>query len=401
MKKILGIVVIMTILTGVLFAQELRLDGYINSGLGVVTKENSDGDNVNSLKAFGVDSEQNGYRFRLNGSFTNENRNAGIRFRMQSQATLTQVSGTANDAGAFAGARATHEFISFPYMSGWVSFLDNKINISGGIIEDSAWQTGDFWLASDSVNHFAGLGALLKITPMDGLVIGAGAQTVGRQGGGNNNTLARNLSNTPELEDARYSLHFGYTMPDVFRFGLSYKPESDVGGHDTGILYADFRYLGSKDLTAVVAASLNRLGEDFSDTGEIIISQTFGYRMDDFSLGLNAVQFLFNAENDDTGLMFNLWGSYAIGTVVPRLDAVYFVGGNSTLNASATTWHRKGFGPSRNSDVSVLSVRPSVRFNVSSRAHLEIGDMINIDNFGADDGNTLSNSFYIDLRWNF
>jgi hypothetical protein len=87
-KKILGLTAaLLLITTGVMYAQELKFDGYINSGVGVVVnnKDNSDP----YFKAFGVDSEQNGYRFRLNGAYTNEAKNAGIRFRFQSQANLS------------------------------------------------------------------------------------------------------------------------------------------------------------------------------------------------------------------------------------------------------------------------------------------------------------------------
>jgi len=190
-------------------------------------------------------------------------------------------------------------------------------------------------------------------------------------------------------------------MKDMFRLGFSYRSESESGGsgENSSIAYGEFRFLGLKDLTAVAAASMNNLGEDFSDAGQIIISETFGYKINNLNLGLNAVQFLFN--NDaDTGLLFNLWTSYTINSVIPRLDLVYFMGGNSTLMTTAETWQRKGFAASGNEDISVFSIRPSVRFQLDNRTHLEIGDMFNMD-MVKDADNTLSNVFYIDLRWNF
>ena len=403
MKRLLVITVLVTVISAAIYSQELKFDGYINSGLGFVFNDNKDEDF--SLKAFGVDAEQNGYRFRLNGSYTNEAKTAGVKFRFQSQTRLDQVG-----------------YLSLPYALGWVSFLDNMFTLNGGIIEDSTWSTGDFWLASDSVSDFAGLGALLKIVPIDDLALGFSAQTNGRAGGSGNNALARRTDvefrDPVVLWDARYTIHAAYTMKDVFRAGLSYRTEAEkIGTGTSSKMYGEFRFLGVKDLTAVIAASLDNMGEDFDTTGNIILSETFAYKIDSVNLGLNAVQFLYNRKTDyNPGMFFNLWGSYALDNIVPRLDLVYFMGGRSNLATSAMTWHRKGFTNAAvekadEKDVSVISVRPSVKFNLDSKTHIEIGDMINYD-FGNYDGaykdsgdankkSRLSNVFYVDAKWSF
>jgi hypothetical protein len=395
MKKFILIVVLIITMTGIsgfhgtVSAQELKFDGYINSGLGFVTSDIDGSDPF--LKTFGVDSEQNGYRLRLNGSYTNEANNAGIKFRLQSQAGLTNSS---------------REFISLPFAFGWVNFLDNKLSVNAGIIEDNTWTTGDFWLASDSVSDFAGLGALIKITPVDGLIFGLGAHTIGRRGGGDNNTLAKtSFGEKINLEDARITFHAVYTMKDVFRIGASYRTESSVGTAVTSKLYGDFRYLGIKDLTAIFATSVDNLGDDFDKTGTIILSETFAYKMDNINFGLNAVQFLYNDKAKDTGMLFNIWGSYTINNIIPRLDLVYFMGGRSNFIDYADipnpvfTWHRKGFAATQNKDHSLISIRPSIRLNLDNKTHLEIGDMINIDNNDSD--SIINNVFYIDLKWSF
>ena len=398
MKRIVVIAAAFFMLTGVVFAQDLRLDGYFNTGLGIISND-VDGDD-SRVKAFGVDSEQNGYRFRLNGSYQNEARTAGFRFRLQSQVS--------HSAG----------YLSMPFAFGWVNFLDNKLSINAGIIEDGTWSTGDYWLASDSVSDFTGLGTLIKVTPIDGLVLGLGAQTVGRDGGGANNRLSdATFGRLLSLEDARITGHFVYTMPDMFRIGFSYRTEGRVNATPSGYpgdadnpvawapvsskLYGDFRFLGVSNLTAVVSASFDNLGEDFENTGVMTFSETFAYRVEDIRFGLNAVQFMYNREDRDTSMLFNVWGSYTINDFVPRLDVVYFMGGSSTAGASAATWHRKGFSASGNPDISLLSIRPSLRINLDSRTHLEIGDMINIDSNAATDTSVLTNVFYIDLRWSF
>jgi hypothetical protein len=175
-------------------------------------------------------------------------------------------------------------------------------------------------------------------------------------------------------------------------------------------LIAEIRLLAIKGLTAIIAANLDKL-EDFSDAGNIIISETFGYKFGDLSLGLNAVQFLYNREDDyNPGLLFNLWSSIPFGSIVPRVDAVYFMGGSSTVATGANTWHRKGFAnraaaKDAEQDYSVFSVRPSVKFNIDSKTFVEVGDVINYDfaNFEAfgSSKSRLSNVFYLDLKWSF
>jgi hypothetical protein len=171
-----------------------------------------------------------------------------------------------------------------------------------------------------------------------------------------------------------------------------------------------------KDLTAIVAARVDNFGSDFDTRGNIVLSETFGYKLDSLNLGLNAVQFLYNRSNSvSPSMLFNLWGSYALGNIVPRLDLVYFMNGTGQLVTGGNNWFRHSFSnreyTNADNNLSVISARPSVKFNLDSRTFLEIGDMINYD-FGkkggayADSGNTnkksrISNAFYIDLKWSF
>jgi hypothetical protein len=264
---------------------------------------------------------------------------------------------------------------------------------------------------------------LLKVAPIDGLALGVGGYAINRRGGSNNNGLNNyDLGSFVKLEDIKLTFHAAYTMKDVFRLGLSYRMENKAGTPnaatgEASILYGEFRYLGMKDLTAAVAASITRLGmDDFSTAGNMIFSETFGYKIgDDLNLGLNAVQFMYNrATSYSPSLLFNLWGSYAFGKIVPRLDFVYFMNGNSTTTGTNNgTWHRKGFANQAYStdgnpnNLSVFSARPSVKINLDGRTFLEIGDMINFD-FGKREvsayGNKtsmLTNVFYIDAKWSF
>lgn len=466
MKKILILIIMLSLFAVSLWAQEFKFDGYINSGVGVVATDNKDIDPY--LKAFANDAEHQGYRFRLNGTFSNESKNAGGKFRMQSQTNLSTISskstskststsgyddnggdpkvttttGTTTDTTTTSSVSG---YFSLPYVFGWVGLLENKIVLNAGIVEDGTWSTGDFWLASDSVSNFVGLGSLLKITPVDGLVFGAGAYTMNRLSGSNNNALANlgALGAPIELKKAAYTLHGVYTMKDVFRLGASFRSENLAGGgntEQTSLVYGDLRYLGVKDLTAVVAGKFDYLGKEkdttSGDAADIIISETFAYKMDQFTIGINAVQFLYDRKDAsdkkidmNPSLFFNLWGSYAIDKVVPRLDLVYFMGGRSKLagtnyegdgkyssGSNTNGWDRHGFqniavAKDAEADVSVFSVKPSVKINMDSRISLEIGDMINYD-MGEKEGaykdsddpkkkTRLTNAFYVDLKFSF
>ena len=400
MKKLVLISVLFALFAGALYAQELRFDGYINSGLGVINA--ADDDTV--VKPFGVDSESNGYRFRLSGSYTNEAKNAGARFRLQSQRRIDQ-------AGYF----------SIPYVYGWAGFFDSKITITGGIVDDGTWTTADWWWNDDQGE---GLGLLLKITPVEGLSFGAGAFTISQQSGGSNNilTLGGNLPNFGNIlikaEDAKYTFNAAYTIKDAFRLGVSFRTKNQAGWapynadppanypyngrEETSQLIGEFRLLAVKDLTAVIVGVFDKL-DDFSDSGNITLSETFSYKINsEINAGLDMVQFLYNRPVDvDPGLLFHLWGSYSIGSIVPRVDLTYFIGGRSNTSQQ---YHRRGYAAAAE-NYSVFGVRPSVRINLDSRTFVEIGDLINLDfdknNGYAGEDSQLTNIFYIDVKWSF
>jgi len=426
---------------GAVFAQELKFDGYLNSGMGVVINDR-EGEDV-YVKVFGVDSESNGYRFRLNGSYTNEAKNIGAKFRLQGQRRIDQSG-----------------YLSMPYLYGWVGFFENKITLTGGLVDDGTWTSADWWWNDDTGE---GLGLLLKAEPIKGLNLGIGAYTISQQGSGGNNWLqytprnsdgsagTNRLPNFGEIllkaEDVKYTFNAAYTMPDTFRLGAVFRTKNkagwtvdrwktnDVYGYggreESMFLQVEFRLLAVKNLTAVVVGTFDKL-DRFEKTGNMMFSETFGYKFNSLNVGLNAVQFLYNrtaqeldskAKNDDKvdmnpGLLFNPWVSYTIDKIIPRIDLVYFMGGRSKFGSSnpENQWERRGFAnvakaKDAGDDYSVFSVRPSVKINLDSRTFLEVGDIINYDmaaKDGAykDPGDTnkktlLTNAFYVDVKFSF
>jgi hypothetical protein len=391
------------VVAGGLFAQELKFDGYVNSGVGLVITDQEDVDPY--LTAFGVDSWQYGYRFRLNGAYTNEAGNAGARFRFQSQAV-------------------TGSFFSIPYAYGWVKLLGDVVTLSGGLVDDSTWASSGPLLTDDQSE---GLGALAKISPIKGLDIGVGAYVISTKGGDANQTLALDLAkNTIDLDEAKYTFNLGYTLPDVVKFSATYRTKNSTGFSQSSRAIVNVALLAVQNLTAVLEAELDNL-QDFKalkagdkdawdnpvtnvtgSSGKTNLYETIGYKLGDLGLGLNAIQYISLAKDTDAGLLFNPWVSYAIGSVVPRLDVVYLNGGigpQDDQNGKGK-YHRQGSWANRyDSDYSLISFRPSVKFNLDPKTFIEVGDLVGIENgpdnsFG-DESSRITNVFYIDFKWTF
>lgn len=415
MKKLIVLALMVAMISGAAFAQ-FTLGGYINSGLGVTFTDAEDSDPT--LRAFGVDSESQGYRFRLNGSAQSEDRKVGGRFRLQSQRDLSNTG-----------------YLSIPFAYGFMNFFENKLYTAAGLVDDGTYTTQDWWFNDDVSNR--GLGVFVRAMPVDGLSLGVGAFTINQLSGGSNNGIAGGTPNFRDrailLDEAKFTVNVAYTMKDTFYLGVGYRTENKAAWSgnimdntdpnnpvDTGKynysrdnfefdqLVAEFRLLAVKNLTTVVVLSMDNFGD--SENQNIMISETFAYKVsDEINVGLNAVQFLYNRAADvDPGLLFNLWGSYTIGDIIPRLDLVYFMNGRSRLSTTDGRYHRKGFQDRE--EYSVFSVRPSVRINTTSRSHLEIGNMFNYDMYdgsgnsgyiGGNDDTRISNVFYFDFRWTY
>ncbi len=346
-----------------------------------------------------------------------------------------------------------------PYLYGWMSFFENKITLTGGLVDDGTWTSADWWWNDDTGE---GLGLLLKIEPVKGLNLGVGAYTISQQSGGGNNWLqvqveeeypkwdatansgaggyvqgkrtVNRLPNFGEImlkpQDIKYTFNAAYTMPDTFRFGFIFRTKNKAGWtidrnkddyaydgrEESMFLQTELRLLAVKNLTAVVVGTFDKL-EKFDKKGNIMFSETLGYKMDNLNVGLNAVQFLYNRTNAmNSGLLFNPWISYTIDKVIPRLDLVYFMGGQSKTANGNNQWERRGFAnvakaKDADDDYSVFSVRPSIKINLDSKTFFEIGDMINYDMAKKDgaykdsgDANKkslLTNVFYVDLKFSF
>jgi hypothetical protein len=423
MKK-LGIVAVL-LAAGVfaasgLFAQGLVFDGYVNSGLGVVvsTEENAPDP---FIAAVGNDSWNNAWTVRMNAKYTNEAGNVGAQVQF--------------------AAQSGWNFFAVPFAYGWFSAFDNILTVKGGIVNDGTWSTGGAHLVGD---QGAGLGTLVRITPISGLDIGVGAYVTNTLLGFQDNAvfdgnfgLSYGSSRyfARELDQAKYTFNLGYTLPDVVKFVGSFrtKSETDVSG---GAPYVTSRtimavsVLAVPKLKAIVELELDNL-QDFeamkvgdetawegkfvddpiASSGKINIGETFQYDAlldGKLLVGLWAVEFLSQAEDTDFAFYVNPWVSYAIGSIVPRLDLTYGASMQAGFNNGGLTWRRGNFSPKYIDDFSFIAIRPSVKFNIDANTFVEIGDFINIENapkgtwvHAPDDDSRISNAFYVDFKWSF
>jgi hypothetical protein len=393
MKKALFFLFIAAVVGTGLSAQEFKWNGYVNTGLGFVYTDVSGVDPY--FTAFGVDSGQFGYRFRLNGTYTNKEGNAGAKFRFQAQTNGNEP--------------------TLPYIYGWFKPVD-VLTLNGGLVDDGTWASGGA-LLNDDVGE--GLGVLAKLS-VSGLDAGVGVYLGATGSGSGGNVIGSFNNNSIKPEDLKYVFSLGYTVKDVFKVAASVRTASKTSGsiNSTAVVNDEaivgFKLLAVPKLTAVLEAKIDNLYK-FGDTGTVYIYETLSYDLGAIDIGLNAGQYINQTGGSDLGIMAAPWVSYTAGKIVPRLDVLYFFAGKPayvTTAAGASSgkynflnW--EAYAPTWNDDQSVLAVRPSVRFNFDSNTAVELGDIINFELgsssspiYGTEESR-LTNVFYVDLVWKF
>jgi hypothetical protein len=396
MKRIIAFLLVLAAGTA-LSAQELKWGGYFNSGLGVV---GTDSGPSLGIRAFGNDAQVNGFRLRLDAAYTNADANAGANVRLQAQNTV-------NNAGS--NPATALGYFSLPYAYGWVKFLNDIVTIKGGIVDDGTWNSAGYLLGYNGGDQGEGLGALLRISPVTGLDLGFGAYVISLLGGAANNFLARpSFDSKVDIDDVKYTFNLGFTVPKLLKVVASFRPESVTGNAASSRAIIGVSILAVPGLTAILEGELDKL-QNFSDAGIINIYETLGYKIGSLGFGLNAAEYLSRVTGDDLGLQIAPWVDYALGSIVPRLDVVYFIGGGLTVTSGGSYGRLTGFPPPAqksatvtttqyDTDYTVLSFRPSVKFNVGS-AFVELGDAVYLVNTPATD--SIWNVFYVDFKWSF
>ena len=362
MKKFLVVLLILVVAGGV-FAQELKLSGLLNSGLQLNVFD-GDTKQQSTVGAYAYDAGQNGYRFRLNGAFTMGN--MGVNFRFQSQG------GTSNQAAN----------IAFAY--GYVNLFDGMINLNGGVIDNGTYNSMGDWDSDGG----EGTGALINIRPIKDLSIGLGIYADAK------GTAAPATA----WDVMKFTGNVAFTMPDLFKLTAvyamdnlqSYTPPggSSVTVKDYKQISAGLSILAVKNLKFIIEGA-GRFYE--VPTGQKytpgMVVETISYKIDKLDFGIIGYEYFngrpFWSDNPDKknpawndaftaattagvhdisfGFTVEPWISYTInGNIVPKLAFKY---GMDNLDRDGTQLDMT---------LTEMRIKPSIRFNLPMSSWIEL-----------------------------
>jgi hypothetical protein len=159
-------------------------------------------------------------------------------------------------------------------------------------------------------------------------------------------------------------------------------------------LIAGINITAVKGITLAVEASLSGIAD--SEVGAQY-GLTTAWESNALTLGLDGV-LQTDHDNDDPAVFANLYGSYAIQQITPRLDVYFGLGG---LGESASYVMGYYYGdPTYNTGDMLIGFRPSVVYNATDKASIEVGDLINIKM--PDVGDTkIDNAAYLSFVYKF
>jgi hypothetical protein len=377
MKKAL-VCILVLVVAGGLFAQQLSFSGLVNGGVGLFKAVGDDDpDPVYGLIA--KNQEGNGVRAQLNVIGTNADGNAGVDIRIRA------VGG--GNGGSF------RDDFQFRHAYGWVSFVDNMLRVQGGRMNGNDFNTLD--PITDGATLFDSYGLLSYINPVDTVKIGVGAYTPQRLGEG------------LPIDDVSGYVGLGVNLPNLLNFRAQLSSKKD----DVKAL-ASARIAVLKDIPIEATARLTGLSE-FSDSGTMSFYERFGFNaISNLSLNLALAQSLSQA--DDTDMFFRgwFWLTYSLGNIVPRLDVNYITGGkfNTGVGLGVNASYNDGYNGGAytyDKDQAYLTVSPSVQFRAAANTFVELGylfgkDMSDNDKaaIGAKNGG-INHAAFADVRVSF
>lgn len=378
LTKVFGFILLIGLCQGI-FAQELSFDGVVAAGLGWYFAD----DDV-TFKTVDIPYEASAGIFRLNAALDNTEKTAGVRFRLEAR------------PGSFNGLYPIAR-----YFYGYTNLFNNVVVIKGGMVDDGTFATAGNIIGDDAGE---GLGGLVVLSPLSMLKLGFGAYI-----GPRNNDTIRNVKavNDGSLDpgDARYTANVAFTLSDVFDFtlayGFKYRDMNPVFEDPTkdptkrgDVLNTGINITALAGVTLALEASISGIAD--SEIGAQY-GLTTAWENNALTLGLDG-SLQTDHGHDDPAVFANLYGSYVIQQVAPRLDVYFGLGG---LGESASYVMGYYYGsPTYNSGDMLVGFRPSVTYNATDKASIEVGDLINIKM--PDGGDTkLDNAVYITLLYKF
>jgi hypothetical protein len=414
MKKFLAVLLIFMAAGGV-FAQELTLHGYVNTGLNVLSGDGTtSGKNDNKIEPHAHYAEVDAYQMNLAGAFTLGN--LGFDF-------LVRVEG-----GDYVTGKLGSAFFRYAY--GYANLFDSRLLIKAGTVSDTAWRTqGDLYYDEGEY-----LGVLAQVKPVENLNLGAGAWW------GKYHTVLTGIdidlmpgSETWHSENNPfYTFGGAYTLPGVFGIQTSWFVDEylDGGGLDTltglgnggrkyGIDYgvAGISLLAVPKLSAAVEVNFEYLG-NFSHFGQITYVQTLTYDLSPLKFGVAAYEYTTQADKIDSAygmasatgtedakpsFVIHPWVSYTVGSFVPKLSLTYYkdvtpgysaadyYGGSGDYNTGTPLFY--------DSKSQIFEINPSVLWNLGPTGSIDIGCAYYLQTEEKAGENVLK--FYVDFLWYF
>ena len=345
---------------GSLFAQ-LSWTGQVYAGLGMTKLDGED------KVAFGTGTGNllgnDNFRFRLNGTYTNEEETAGARFRLQSQGTPRSWS------------------LSAPYAFGWFTIADGLIKILGGRITENEFNTVDSYNAG--ATFFAtDYGLQAYVYPSDMFKFGVGA------------LAGSGLSEGVTIDGMTAWLGLGV---DIDTFSLTAQMEAGKERVDV-FASANFEGLSNLGLTLgafVEAAYLN----EFNDKGVVFADLSVEHSgiLDAWFYVLSVYS---QKEDYDMSIDFNFGAEYTVNNSVSAgLDVDFGLQG--VAYDGLYSWDAYFM-----KELSFVGVKPYVSFSPNdSSASLSIGyylakDLSKIDPPVGKKGG-INHAAFIDFSWSF
>jgi hypothetical protein len=271
MKKWLILFLVLAVAGG-LFAQELKWSGGVSTGLGLSSDETA------GIDLFNDDSFEGTLGF-LRAEYTNGNVGAAIRIQ----------AGFKDDNTPDYGLH---------HAKVWVNFLDDKIYIATGRLDDFKWgKTNNDW-----ASYSGGTGAILEVKPIDGLSLGTVLKT----------NLRDDLA-VSNAEEFFKNIAFGasYDKADLLYIAAAMQLGEQRGNDAQEALYC-FHLNVVPNLIFETSGMFKNIGGDgILDSDHF---QNIGYKIipDVFKAGVTLTEDPSNIKDGPLAMSFMPWVEYAI-----------------------------------------------------------------------------------------
>jgi len=269
-------------------AQELRWGGSVESGIkatfGDSVKDN-EGNKVVRIQATNDDGVD-GVRAVLNASLSNENRGIKIGTRVD-----------------YNGEDSRLDFRIYNAY-GWINFLNGKINIKAGLIDDGVWVSP----CAGEYHYSTNKGIRVETKPVENLNVGVFFNYGGNFGP---------ITAAQWFKETAFGASYSRNKFD-FASGLKLASDRTPGNEDRTKAYFGCRYWSIPNVIVSMDGQFENLG-DFSKKGFLTLNERVSYQIKTLVTGVTFTQVVFGQKDSENGrekhplyLKFNPFVEYGI-----------------------------------------------------------------------------------------